>query len=472
MAQNGRPRQPEVRLIPSTLFLASLLQVVSASGGHGAHVDSERTRCSTPPPTMVPFGQWLPNADCSLFTTNPLPAYAATFVYDIPVVVHVIQSTSGQGYLSPAQVQSQIDVLNEDFGALPGSPGAPGRDAMIRFELATVKPNGQPTTGITYSTDDTWFADGGQYWNTLAWDPSRYLNIYTNDAGGTLGYVPAVPQSGGVGLASDRLVLFWQVVGKNAPYGPEHDMGRTATHEVGHYLGLFHTFQGGCSFGFCNSGGDLICDTNAASTPTFGCPPSKSGCNGSEPVHNYMDYTDDPCVWEFTEEQVRRMRCTLEYWRPSLWTTSAGCGLFTNYCTPGVSAAGCKARVRADGTPSASASAGFEVRVERAEGGKQGVFYFGAQGAQANTWGNGSSFQCITPPVARTPTQVLSGSAGACLGTAEVDLNSIWCSTCPKAAKNPGPGATAYVQFWYRDPQNTSNQTTSLSNAASFLVCP
>jgi hypothetical protein len=185
-----------------------------------------------------------------------------------------------------------------------------------------------------------------------------------------------------------------------------------------------------------------------------------------------MDYTDDPCVWEFTEEQIRRMRCTLEHWRPSLWTTSAGCGLFTNYCTPGVSAVGCKARVRANGTPSASASAGFEVRVERAEGGKQGVFYFGTQGAQANTWGNGSSFQCVTPPVARTPTQVLSGAAGACSGTAEVDLNSIWCSTCPKAAKNPGPGATAYVQFWYRDPQNTSNQTTSLSNAASFLVCP
>jgi hypothetical protein len=458
----------------TALILALVLQqqVPIGGEGEGGGPEAERVRCAMTSPEFLPNGQGLPVSDCSLFSTNPSAAYAPTFVYEVPVVFHVIQDSLGQGYLSPAQIQSQIDVLNEDFRALPGSPGAPGSDAMIHFELASVDPNGNPTSGITYSINTTWFNDGGQYWNALAWDPNRYLNVYTNDATGSFGYVPAVPQSGGVGLASDRVVLYWQVVGKNAPYGPPHHMGRTATHEIGHYLGLFHTFQGGCSTSGCNNAGDLICDTNAALAPTFGCPQSKFGCSGSEPVHNYMDYTDDACVWEFTSEQILRMRCTLEYWRPELWSVTAGCGLVTKYCTAGTSAQGCKAKLRTSGVPSASAPSGFELRVERGDVGKQGIFFYGTNGAQAKPWGNGTSFQCVLPPVSRTPLVTMTGSSGGCVGTAELDLNALWCPTCPKPHKNPGAGASVDAQFWYRDPANTSNQVTSLSDAGSFQLCP
>ncbi|MEM7309102.1 MAG: zinc metalloprotease [Planctomycetota bacterium] len=265
-----------------------------------------------------------PPSDCGYTSTNPTAAYAPTFIYDVPVVVHVIQSTGGTGFLSAAQVQGQIDVLNEDFRALPGSPGAPGVDTMIRFHLATEDPGGNPTSGITYSTNNTWFNDNGAYWNTLAWDTNRYLNIYTNKASGALGYVPDLPQGGLAGQKSDRVVVLWSAFGKNGAIGPPFDKGRTATHEVGHYLGLEHTFSGGCgSASACYTTGDLLCDTNPEASDTFGCPPSKSSCGSPDPIHNYMDYSDDLCMWEFTEEQARRMRCTMEFYRPNLPATVA-----------------------------------------------------------------------------------------------------------------------------------------------------
>ncbi len=300
-------------LVRSSAFLAVLFGAPAAWAQH-------------PPRCATPAGD--PNApdvpgDCSYTFTNPLVQYAPSSVYRIPVVVHVIQTTSGTGYISPAMVQSQIDILNEDFRALAGSLGAPGFDCGVEFYLATVDPNGLPTTGITYSTNNTWFNDGGSYWNTLAWDTFRYMNVYTNSAGGALGYVPNLPQSGSlVGTKSDRVVVLWSTFGRNGPYGPPYNLGRTATHEVGHYLGLFHTFQGGCgNLSNCYGTGDLICDTLPESTAHFGCPNSNT-CNNPDPIHNYMNYTDDPCMWEFTSEQARRMRCTLESWRPTLATMS------------------------------------------------------------------------------------------------------------------------------------------------------
>ncbi len=258
-------------------------------------------------------------SDCGYFSTTIKPEYSPARLYDIPVVFHVIQNTSGVGFLSAATLQAQIDVLNEDFQALAGSPGAPGHDAKIRFHLATKDPAGNPTTGITYTTNNTWFNDSGSYWNTLAWDTNRYLNIYTNLASGYFGYVPDWPQGGIVGQKLDRVVLWWEAVGKAPTTGWPLNMGRTATHEVGHYFGLDHTFVGGCaSVGACYTNGDLICDTNPQSTETFGCPASKTSCSLPSAFHNYMDYSDDPCLWEFTVEQVNRMRCTIQHWRPNL----------------------------------------------------------------------------------------------------------------------------------------------------------
>ena len=94
-------------------------------------------------------------------------------------------------------------------------------------------------------------------------------------------------------------------------------------------------------------------------------------------------------------------------------------------------------------------------------------------GRQASPWGNGTSFQCVLPPVQRTGLIEGTGTAWTCDGRLFRDLNATWCpSYCPLWAKNPGAGAVVQAQLWYRDPFSTSNQTTSLSDAIEFTVAP
>ncbi len=280
-------------------------------------------RCGTRIESGTDWAELGSPADCTLNLTNPLEIYdPAVVTYRIPVVVHVIMNTSGFGFLSEQDVQSQIDILNEDFLAIPGTNGGLGTDVEIQFYLAEVDPDGNPTNGITYSTNNSWYNDGGSYWNTLAWDTHNYLNIYTNTAGGALGYVPALPQGGIVGSKSDRVVILWTAFGRDSAGGPPYDQGRTATHEVGHYIGLYHPFDNGCgSLSSCYTTGDRICDTLPESNPSFGCPAGKATCGDDDPQENYMDYSDDLCMTEFTSEQARRMRCTLEGYRPNLFET-------------------------------------------------------------------------------------------------------------------------------------------------------
>lgn len=285
------------------------------------YFDQEGTRCRTLP-SMVEVDLRGSSFDCSFSRTNVEAQYdPSNGLIRIPVVVHVIQNTSGTGSMTDSRVQSQIEILNEDFQALAGTNGSNGNDAQIEFFLATEDPSGNPTTGITRSTNNTWFNDGGSYWNSLAWDTNRYLNIYTNSASGALGYVPDLPQGGIVGSNADRVVILYSTFGRNAPFNPFH-LGRTGTHEVGHYLGLYHTFNGGCaSASSCSTNGDRICDTNPESSPTFGCPGSRSSCGQQAPKDNYMDYSDDICMEQFTDDQNNRMRCTLEHYRPNLGIT-------------------------------------------------------------------------------------------------------------------------------------------------------
>jgi hypothetical protein len=143
-----------------------------------------------------------------------------------------------------------------------------------------------------------------------------------------------------------------------------------------------------------------------------------------------------------------------------------------SFCTAGVSASGCQATLAAVGVPSATAGEGFELVAAGVEGAKDGLFFFGANGRQANPWGNGSSYQCVVPPVKRAGLLLGIGTVQGCDGTFGQDLNALWCPTCPKPNHNPGAGAVVQAQLWYRDPWNTSNQTTSLSNAIEFSVQP
>lgn len=287
----------------------------------------QRGRCGSLGPSTEEARSLFGNtADCSNGFTNPSAEYDPSVgSFRIPVVVHVITRNNGTGYISDEMVQSQIDVLNEDFLALPGSLGSPGTDCNIELYLATIDPDGYPTNGITRSVSNSWYNDRGNYKNALSWDTNRYLNIYTNTAGGYLGYA-YIPNGGGiVGSKNDGVVINWQAFGRNSPYAP-YDLGRTTTHEVGHYLGLYHTFQGGCSStSGCYSNGDLICDTNPESGPNYsGC--FRSTCSSSDPVRNYMDYSEDLCMDNFTPDQTRRMRCTIENWRTDLWSWDNGGG--------------------------------------------------------------------------------------------------------------------------------------------------
>lgn len=288
-------------------------------------------RCGTPDtvgeaPTLLGT-----QADCSGTNTSILSEYDAGSVITLPVVVHVIRTNGGSGNVSDALVQSQIEILNEDYLALTGSNGENGTYAAVQFELATEDPLGNPTTGIVRYNNTTWYNDSGSYWVTTEWDPTRYINVYTNSAGGFLGYVPAFPHEGIAGTSGDRIVVLWNAFGRNAPIGPPYDQGRTLTHEMGHYLGLYHTFQG-CGSGTvpaCYTAGDVICDTPPEDTATFGCPAGKNSCAGGglDPIDNYMDYSDDLCMERFTPEQVNRMRCTVENWRPTLPLPSAAVGV-------------------------------------------------------------------------------------------------------------------------------------------------
>ncbi len=285
--------------------------------------------------------EWLKTAQDNGLLPQPRPpftkmekAFDAGDVLEIKVVVHIITAADGTtGDLTNGIVQSQIDILNEDFRALPGTNGAPGNDSMIQFVLADKDPSDNPTTGITRSANDSWFADADhiEYKTALVWDPDTYLNIYTNNTGG-LGY--AFSPAGSAGQVWDGAVITYTAFGRNSPFVP-YDQGRTATHEVGHYLGLLHVFDPepdpaepnppgeGCPVEIpdCYSGnGDLICDTNPEDVATYGCPVGQQSCGSPDNIRNYLDYTNDTCMWEFTPEQIDRMRAQIATYRPNVVT--------------------------------------------------------------------------------------------------------------------------------------------------------
>jgi hypothetical protein len=140
------------------------------------------------------------------------------------------------------------------------------------------------------------------------------------------------------------------------------------------------------------------------------------------------------------------------------------------YCTAGTSASGCQALLAATGTASASAPSGFSLAANGVEGAKDGLFFWGTNGQQATPWGNGTSYQCVVPPLKRGGLLSGSGTLGACDGSLAQDLNALWCPACSQPQKNPGAGATVWAQLWYRDPLSTSNRPTSFSDAIEFSL--
>lgn len=396
-------------------------------------------RCGT---QVLDQGQWnfLPPGDCGN-STNPTAAYEPNQVLEITVVFHILRSNSGQGNVTDANVLEQIDVLNEDFRAIAGTNGQPGYDTQIQFKLATTDPSGNPTNGINRYNNTTWYNDSGNYWNSIAWDPDNYLNIYTNQASGALGYVPFLPHQGSVGSNSDRVVSLWSAVGKNAPIGPPYNQGRTVTHEVGHYLGLYHTFQSGCGSSACYSSGDRICDTNPESQPHFGCGNNNS-CGSPDPTTNYMDYSDDLCMNRFTQEQARRMRCTLTHWRPDLADVAGG-GFSTTYCTSNLNSLGQMAQLTVLGSPVVSDN-DLNFSVVNLPTSVFGYLLMSQAQGNVPFFGGSSGVLCLGAPFIRFSGNVLNSGANGEIAFSP-NVNNL-----PQGASF-APGATWNFQYWYRD---------------------
>ena len=267
------------------------------------------TAASNDGPETVP----LLATDCTSTQTVINPIYDRADI-TVPVVFHVITRTDGVGRVDAAHIQSQLEVFNQIYNP-PGSP------SKITFQLAARSPTGEVSTGIEYVVNNGWFADPGPgptspMKTALVWDPTRYLNFYTNDGGNSLGY--ATLPFGGI-TNKDGVVMAWNVIGRNAPIGAPYDLGTVAAHEVGHYFGLFHTFNNGC--GAANApytSGDFLADTTPTAQGVFDCGPSPSGCSfGSQiaPADNYMDYSVDACRMRFTPEQFNRVRCSAHNYR-------------------------------------------------------------------------------------------------------------------------------------------------------------
>jgi hypothetical protein len=139
------------------------------------------------------------------------------------------------------------------------------------------------------------------------------------------------------------------------------------------------------------------------------------------------------------------------------------------YCTAGTSTSGCTASLSATGVPSTTAPSGHLLVATDVEGSKDGQFFYGTGGRQAIPWGNGTSYRCVVPPTSRGGLLAGTGTNGNCDGSFTQDLNARWTA---KPGHNPGAGATVALQLWYRDPQNTSNQTTGFSDGLEFVVGP
>jgi hypothetical protein len=271
------------------------------------------TRCiiKQRPPDHIKSNRALKNAaDCTMSRTAIKNEYWPSQTYTIPVVFHIIHTSSGTGNISDQRVRDQVKVLNQDYGATPGSAGQNGFNTRIQFKLA----------GITRTANDGWHNDQNeaQFKGALGWDQKRYLNVYVNNAGGYLGYA-YLPQEDAGDVYDGVVVLYQSVGGRNNGYAP-YDQGRTLVHEVGHYLGLLHTFEGyGCFEGYTS--GDLIGDTHSENDEHYDCRQT-STCGTPDDIHNYMNYTEDTCMHEFTPDQSNRMVCSLVNYRTSLYQST------------------------------------------------------------------------------------------------------------------------------------------------------
>jgi len=243
-------------------------------------------------------GTRAPNLDEQIRTDAEINAYAGpqlTAVVVVPVYWHVITTISGAGTLTSVQLDQQIDVLNQSFAGQTG-----GASTIFQFQLV----------GTTTTANDTWFSCTSpsaeqEMKQALRQGGAGTLNVYSHSGCRYLGWA-TFPWNYAGNPTNDGVVVDYRSL-PGGPYGSSYSLGDTAVHEVGHWLALYHTFQGGCS-----RNNDFVADTPAEKNPAFGCPVGRDSCRqraypGLDPIHNFMDYVDDDCMFEFTNGQAIRM---------------------------------------------------------------------------------------------------------------------------------------------------------------------
>lgn len=229
-------------------------------------------------------------------------AAPADLTITVPIYFHVI--TSGTtGNLTDRQLRGQVAQMIAAYG---GSYGGP--DTGFSFTFG----------GVNRTNNATWYASksaGAEHAmkRALKIGGDDVLNVYTTSGGAYLGwaYLPEITDTAQAYL--DGIVMDWRTVpGASNEYAGLYDEGDTLVHEAGHWLNLEHTF-----YGQCNKTGDYVADTPAEKSAAFGCQVGRDTCPaaGLDPVHNYMDYSDDPCLTDFTAGQAQRMRDAWLLWR-------------------------------------------------------------------------------------------------------------------------------------------------------------
>jgi len=213
----------------------------------------------------------------------------------VPVVFHVIRknTTVAGGNVPKAWITNQIAVLNASYGG-----GTGGTDTAFQFSLQS----------ITRTTNATWFkltsGKEKKMKAALKVGGPETLNIYSAELGNSLLGWSYFAQDAAKDGVLDGVVIHFDTL-PGGPWGSDYSEGDTATHEIGHWLNLYHTFQGGCQ-----GNGDFIADTPAEASAAYECPTGRDTCSapGTDPITNFMDYTFDSCMYRFTSDQAVRMQ--------------------------------------------------------------------------------------------------------------------------------------------------------------------